>query len=61
MSRNLPIQRALFLSAMLLLCGTSHAQVSRMSSRFLARGEKALLEVAVSGMKKARFPKCPAW
>lgn len=59
MSRNLPIHRALFLSAMLLLCGTSHAQTSRMSSRFLARGEKALLEVAVPGMKPPELRSIP--
>lgn len=51
MIRNLPFQRALFLLATLLLCGAAQAQTYRLSSRFLARGEKALLEIVVPGMK----------
>ena len=39
----------------------SHAQtISRLSTRFLARGEQALLEVSVAGIQPVAFPEIPA-
>jgi tetratricopeptide (TPR) repeat protein len=59
MSRFLPIRSALILLAAMLLGTAAHAQSYRMSSRFLARGEKALLEVAVPGMPAPELRSMP--
>jgi len=49
------------LAAWLLVLTHSEAQaVSRLSTRFLARGEQALLEVAVAGAPPAAVPEIPA-
>lgn len=40
-------------------CGGAQT-ISRLSSRFLARGEKALLEVSISGVQPTDFPNLPA-
>jgi hypothetical protein len=46
--------------AWMILCVTSHAQTSsRLSTVFLARGEQALLEVAVAGGKNVGVPEIP--
>lgn len=60
MIRNLPYPRALFLLATILLCGAAEAQTYRLSSRFLARGEKALLEIVIPGMKVPSLGTMPA-
>ncbi len=49
------------LTAWLLVCANaSAATVSRLSSRFLARGEQALLEIAVTGNQPPESPHIPA-
>jgi tetratricopeptide (TPR) repeat protein len=49
------------LAAWLILCAHASAQASsRLSSRFLARGEQALLEIAVTGNRPDTFPEIPA-
>jgi hypothetical protein len=48
-------------AAWLILCGHAAAQASsRLSSRFLARGEQALLEIAITGTRPDEFPEIPA-
>jgi hypothetical protein len=52
---------AVFLAAAWLFGTAASAQMSsRMSTRFLARGEQALLEVAVTGGQPVAFPEIPA-
>lgn len=47
-------------AAWLLLAATVHGETSsRLSSRFLARGEQALLEIAVSNAQPSAFPQIP--
>lgn len=49
------------LAAWLILCAHAAAEASsRLSSRFLARGEQALLEIAVTGNRPDAFPEIPA-
>lgn len=49
------------LAAWLVLCAHASAQASsRLSSRFLARGEQALLEIAVTGNRPDAVPEIPA-
>ncbi len=49
------------LAAWLILCAHASAQASsRLSSRFLARGEQALLEIAVTGSRAEAAPEIPA-
>ena len=55
-SRRLPV-----LAAWLMLCAPVVAETtSRLSTRFLARGEQALLEIAVTGTQPDAFPEIPA-
>jgi hypothetical protein len=52
---------AAFLAVAWLFGTAASAQMSsRMSTRFLARGEQALLEVAVTGGQPVAFPEIPA-
>jgi tetratricopeptide (TPR) repeat protein len=54
-------RRLCLLATWLLLCAPALAETtSRLSSRFLARGEKALLEIAVSGAPPSAMPQIPA-
>jgi hypothetical protein len=55
--RKLPA--VLFASMFLTMDGHAEA-FGRLSSRFLARGEQVLLEIAVSGVQPAAFPEIPA-
>jgi hypothetical protein len=49
------------IAASLILCVDAAAQASsRLSSRFLARGEQALLEIAITGTRPDVFPEIPA-
>jgi hypothetical protein len=49
------------LAAWMILCAHASAQASsRLSSRFLARGEQALLEVAITGLRPDAYPEIPA-
>lgn len=49
------------LAAWLILCAHASAQASsRLSSRFLARGEQALLEIAITGNRPDVYPEIPA-
>lgn len=49
------------LAAWLLLPAPGHAEsLSRLSTRFLARGEQALLEISVTGGQPTTFPTIPA-
>jgi tetratricopeptide (TPR) repeat protein len=61
---NRPHHRALFTVLTLLCLGLAEfapAQISaRLSSRFLARGEQALLEVGITGTQPSDFPVIPA-
>lgn len=60
MSRFPAYRRVLFLLAALpLLIGGLNAQTCRLSSRFLARGEKALLEIAVSSPGRVQITSMP--
>jgi len=61
MNGILNFRRMPVLAAWLMLCAPVLAQTtSRLSSRFLARGEQALLEIAVSGVQPSAFPEIPA-
>ena len=49
------------LAAWLALAAPAHAEtVSRLSTRFLARGEQALLEIGVTGAQPTALPEIPA-
>ena len=56
-----PCLAAMLMAGLWLIASTASAQMSsRMSTRFLARGEQALLEVAIAGSQPTTFPEIPA-
>ena len=60
MNRTFNTRRLLLFIAWLMLCVPVMAETtSRLSSRFLARGEQALLEIAISGAQPDAFPEIP--
>jgi tetratricopeptide (TPR) repeat protein len=61
MNRTINSRTLLALAAWLVICAPVVAQTSsRLSSRFLARGEQALLEIAVTGSRPDAFPEIPS-